>query len=144
MLEELALAAADVGYLDHGAGMGLRIEIGEPALLAADLALVPDFVAERQRAVVQRLIVVVQYDMCCSPSWPESRNSLYIEGASLRCWISSICRSPELASAMLISTAKSTARVAEIVGLHRARYQPRPDAQDIDPVAMAASMSRTT
>src|SRR4051812_16491092 len=45
VLEESSLGATDVGYLDHGTGMGLCIEIAEAALLAADLALVPDLVA---------------------------------------------------------------------------------------------------
>src|SRR5882672_5123409 len=57
VLEETPLAAADVGYFDNGAGMGLRIEIGEAALFAADLAFMSDFIAKRQRAVVERLIV---------------------------------------------------------------------------------------
>src|SRR6185503_14910303 len=57
MLEETPLAAADVGYFDNGAGMGLRIEIGKAALFAADLAFMSDLVAKRQRAVVEGLIV---------------------------------------------------------------------------------------
>src|SRR3954466_13127078 len=54
-LEERALGAADVGDFDHGARMELRIEIGEAALLAADLAFVPYLVTERQRTVVERV-----------------------------------------------------------------------------------------
>src|SRR3989475_3492710 len=43
--------------LHHGAGMSLRIEIGEAALLAADLAFVSHFIAKRQRTVVEGLII---------------------------------------------------------------------------------------
>src|SRR5437870_12904081 len=56
-LEEPSLASADVGYFDHGAGVGLRVEIGEAAQLAADLPLVPHFVPKRQRAVVEALVI---------------------------------------------------------------------------------------
>src|SRR6185312_16059650 len=37
--------------------MGLRIEIGEAALFAADLAFMSDLIAERERAVVEGLII---------------------------------------------------------------------------------------
>src|SRR5690242_14088916 len=56
VLEESALAATDVGYFDHGTGMGLRVEIGEAALFAADLALMSHLVAKRQRPVVELLV----------------------------------------------------------------------------------------
>src|SRR3954447_20182105 len=58
LLEERPLGAADVGDLDHGAWMGLGVEIGKASSVAADLALVADPVAEPERPVVERLVVV--------------------------------------------------------------------------------------
>ena len=58
MFEEGALAAADVGDLDHGAAVSGAVEIGEPPPRAADLSLMADDEARRDGAVVERLIVV--------------------------------------------------------------------------------------
>src|SRR3954453_16204304 len=58
LLEEGPLGAADVGDLDHGAWMGLGVEIGKAPLVTADLALMADPIAERERPVVERLVVV--------------------------------------------------------------------------------------
>src|SRR5207302_8525135 len=53
-----APGAADVGDFDHRARMGLGVEIGKTSLVAADLALVTDFVAKPECLVVERLVVV--------------------------------------------------------------------------------------
>ena len=58
VVEEPALAAADVGNLDHCSGMARGFEIDEAALRAADLALVADGKTLREGAVVERLIIV--------------------------------------------------------------------------------------
>src|SRR5689334_7113945 len=57
-LEEWALGSADIGDLDDGARMRLCVEIGEASLVAADLAFVADPVAEPERLVVERLVIV--------------------------------------------------------------------------------------
>src|SRR5262245_1256516 len=56
-LEKAALGAADVGDLDHRAGMARRLEIGEASLRPADLAFMTDDKTGRDRAVIERLII---------------------------------------------------------------------------------------
>src|SRR5262245_5594079 len=56
-LEEAALGTADVGNLNHRAGMARRLEIGEASLRPADLAFMPDDKSGGDRTVVKRLVV---------------------------------------------------------------------------------------
>ena len=97
------------------------------ALLAADLALVPHFVTERQRDGRTVLVIIpgpIRHVLHALRD-RRSRNSLYIEGASFRCWISSICRSPEFGKRNAHLQCPICTAVPKIVGLDRGRYRTR-------------------
>jgi hypothetical protein len=56
-LEEHALGAADVGYLDHGPRILLGLEGRKVAVLTPDTPLAGMSIVERNHPVVQRLVM---------------------------------------------------------------------------------------
>ena len=134
MLEEPPLAATDVGDLDDGAGMGLRIEVAEAALLAADLTLMPDLVTQRQRAVVERLIVPGPVRHVLHP-FLTGVEKLLVHGRCVVPWLDEF----DLEIAGIgqrdahLDAGVHTA-MTEPVGLDPVDVEPWPDAHHVDPV----------
>ena len=126
MRKRPSLGAADVRDLDHGAGMGLGVEIGEPPFLAADTARVAHLVAQRERLVVKALIVfgpvghVLQALMAGLEELPVHRGRLIARLDQLDLQV------PGIGEGNAHLRVRFPAPVAEPVGLDVLDIEPRP------------------
>src|SRR5829696_552966 len=134
MLEETPLAAADVGYFDHGAGMGLRIEIGKAALFTTDLAFVSHLIAKRQRPVVEGLIVAGPVRHVLQPFAAGVEKLLVHRGRVVALLDQFDLEIAGIGERHAHLHGGVLAAVAKVIGLDPIDIVPGPDAHHIDPV----------